>query len=623
MKYYLIYLIMFTSLFSQSAGESCNIELLSIFNDFDNQGVSDLTGFELDGKEFAVVGLTEGVSFIDITVPTQPVEIEYIEGTFSEWRDIKYWNKYVYIGTEAADGIKIVSVEDPYTPILVHTITAITNSHNIHIDADGYLYVVGANDHDIWIYDLSTPELPELIGTWEGGYLHDIEVYNNKVYGAGIYTGYFYIIDVSNKTNPETIGIWDSGGGYISLHDVAVTADEKYLITADENIGGHVKIWDISNYNNINLLSEYQTFEGIYTSFVQSAHNVYVKDGFVVISYYTAGTRVLDISDPFNPIEIGYYDTTNLEAPFSGNWGVYTELPSGYLISSDRENGLFVFNSPFSDSTMQWFDCNSDYYSQNDIDILQNFVDSFEELQGQDPVSIGDQVWFNGRLIELKLYEEGLTGQIPESIGNLTELKTLNLGNNNIGGKIPENIGNLSNLNSIILSKNNLIGNIPNSIFILPELNYLFLHDNNLGEIFSDSICILIDNEITIGLTENNFCYPYPSCISDHIITWQDCLLSVENNYSINPLTYSLGAPYPNPFNNSVTIKYNVPMYSNIFLKVRDISGKQIKTLFDGSPLPGAYNVTWNAEKVSSGIYFISLIKDNTIVETKIVTLSK
>jgi len=195
---------------------------------------SDITGFNQDGREFAVVGVYDGAVFIEITSPDTLKVLGKISGSNSNYRDIKYWNRHVYIGTEAEDGIKVISVDDPNNPDSVYTINDFKNSHNIHIDADGYLYVVGAADHDIWIYDLSNPSEPDSVGAWEGEYLHDIEVYNNKLYGAAIYSGLFYIVDVSDKTNPTTLVDHDTGAGYISTHDCAVTDDENYLVIADE-----------------------------------------------------------------------------------------------------------------------------------------------------------------------------------------------------------------------------------------------------------------------------------------------------------------------------------------------------------------------------------------------------
>jgi len=341
----------YITLISLALPQGYNMELVS-FMDF-GQDVSDITGFYQDGREFGVIGLQNAAAFVDITDPSNPFEVGRISGGNSIWRDLKYWNRHVYIGTEASDGVKVVSVDNLDNPTLVSTISDFGNSHNIHIDADGYLYVVGASSNDVWIYDLTMPAFPQLVGTWSGEYLHDIEVYNNKLYGAAIYSGLFYIVDVSDKTNPTTLVSYNTGGGYISTHDCAVTYDEHYLITADETSGGHIKIWDISDYDNINLVSEYMTHPD------HSVHNVYIRPetNLVIMSYYVDGTRVLDISDPVNPVEVGYFDTSDWTGLYDGNWGTYAYLPSGYIISSDRANGMFIFESPLTNSSMEWSDC--------------------------------------------------------------------------------------------------------------------------------------------------------------------------------------------------------------------------------------------------------------------------
>ena len=77
----------------------------------------------------------------------------------------------------------------------------------------------------------------------------------------------------------------------------------------------------------------------------------------LIISYYVDGTRVVDISDPTEPLEVGYFDTSDLTGLFDGNWGTYAYLPSGYIISSDRQNGLFIFESPLTNDDMEWSIC--------------------------------------------------------------------------------------------------------------------------------------------------------------------------------------------------------------------------------------------------------------------------
>tara|TARA_B100000131_G_scaffold314599_1_gene351692 strand:- start:433 stop:2562 length:2130 start_codon:yes stop_codon:yes gene_type:complete len=337
-----------TLLFAYSFCQGYNMQLLS--NLSFNQNCSDITGFYQDGREFAVIGLQNGAAIVDITDPYNPFEIEIIEGSSSTWRDLKYWNRHVYIGTEAEDGVKIVSVDNPDQPVLVNTVFDFLTSHNIYIDSDGYLYVVGADENDIWIYDLEDPANPNLVGTWnlenetssQAGYCHDIEVYNDKLYCASIYVGYFRIIDVSDKSNPTTILSHFTGIDGISTHDVAISEDENYLFTGDENLGGHIKAWDISDYNNINLIDEYQTENGE----EHSSHNLYIKPGTnqLYISYYADGTRIVDISNPYEMQEIAYYDFSDTEGLYVSNWGVYPYLPSGNIISSDMELGLFVLS---------------------------------------------------------------------------------------------------------------------------------------------------------------------------------------------------------------------------------------------------------------------------------------
>jgi len=312
--------------------DSYNMELLSHL-EFDADA-SDITGFEQDGREFAVVGLVgdECAVFVDVTDPVSPFEVGRIPGLPSTWRDLKYWDRHVYIGTEADEGVKVVNVSDLDNPTLVHTILDFDNNHNIHV-YEGYLYVVGADEHDIWIYDLSNPALPEYVGSWDTEYIHDLEVYNDKAYAMAIYSSTAYIIDLSDKSNPVTLTSWEYPG---KAHDCAVTPDERYLVTADEIEGGYIRIWDIQDYDNPIEL------DAFITDPAHSVHNVYIKGNLLYASWYADGTRIFDISDPTNITEVAYYDTSEIEGLYVGNWGVYVYLPSGRIISSDIETGLYV-----------------------------------------------------------------------------------------------------------------------------------------------------------------------------------------------------------------------------------------------------------------------------------------
>ncbi|HWA05717.1 MAG TPA: T9SS type A sorting domain-containing protein, partial [Ignavibacteria bacterium] len=75
-------------------------------------------------------------------------------------------------------------------------------------------------------------------------------------------------------------------------------------------------------------------------------HNIEIYGNFALLAHYSAGVRVLNISDHVNPVEIAWYDTypQNNGSNYDGCWGVYL-FPSGKIIASDRSTGLYVLRS--------------------------------------------------------------------------------------------------------------------------------------------------------------------------------------------------------------------------------------------------------------------------------------
>ena len=143
-------------------------------------------------------------------------------------------------------------------------------------------------------------------------------------------------------------------------HDAAVSEDGNYLVTADEMTGGNLKLWDIQDYSNINLLDEFTVNPN------HSVHNVYIKDGLVYSSYYADGTRIYDIST-LNFIEVGYYDTSEIDGLYVGNWGTYVYLPSGNILSSDIETGLYILS--YGGVTIQHSDITDQSYGSGNIEV--------------------------------------------------------------------------------------------------------------------------------------------------------------------------------------------------------------------------------------------------------------
>jgi hypothetical protein len=73
------------------------------------------------------------------------------------------------------------------------------------------------------------------------------------------------------------------------------------------------------------------------------------------------------------------------------------------------------------------------------------------------------------------------------------------------------------------------------------------------------------------------------------------------------PRAFKLYQNYPNPFNPVTTIRYEIPKFGKVTLKIYDILGREVMTLFNGIQKAGKYEVEWQAANFASGIYFYRL----------------
>lgn len=104
----------------------------------------------------------------------------------------------------------------------------------------------------------------------------------------------------------------------------------------------------------------------------------------------------------------------------------------------------------------------------------------------------------------------------------------------------------------------------------------------------------------------------------------EEQITSTENTDKISQ--FVLNPAYPNPFNPTTNITYQVPSSGNVKVEVFNINGQLIQTLFDGKQSVGSYQFTWNAENLSSGVYFVKIdfqTPSNTFSQTQKVTLIK
>lgn len=377
------------------AGEfSCNridllahVSLKSLGNS--NSNGNDIWGhYDLnDGREYALVGLTNGVSIVDVSDPQQPRLVSFIASEKTIWRDLKTyqyfdagrqrWVAYAYITADAASvGTMILDLSKlPEKVDVVASELTDTSAHNVYISNVDYstgvpldkhpalMHIAGSNKQGgaFNTYSLANPLAPVSLyknaANSRSWYSHDLsslvigdsraEQCTQAGQGCEVMLDYnegeVLLWDNSDNSHPKVLsstsyaaasyvhsGWWTEDKQFISVHD---ELDEQYY-----DLNTHVRFFEISDLNQ-------PVFAGEYIGPTKAIdHNGYARGNRYYMSNYERGLVVLDITDPRNPTEAGFFDTypLNNSASFNGAWGVYPFLPSGTLLLNDINSGLYV-----------------------------------------------------------------------------------------------------------------------------------------------------------------------------------------------------------------------------------------------------------------------------------------
>lgn len=312
--------------------------------------VTDVWGYvdTNTNKEYAIVGYggfklkgdeNSGVVVVDVSNPREP-EIVANVNTVAGF-DVKVWQNYLYTidgtGTGLNDGT-ILDISDPANPIIAGRFST---GHNMFIK-DGYMYLQ-TGGQGLRIYNLNNnPTDPILV--WSGGVDgHDSMVFNNRLYSFDAAKG-TNIFDVSNPESPLLLG--SVSDPFIRFHHSGwVTEDQNHLFICDELADSpptpapfDFTIWNISDLDN-------PVRVGGYADANATVHNLYIIGDFAYVSYYNAGLRIFDISEPASPRLVEEFSTSTQSGPGTdGAFGVYPFSPSGNIFLSDRNTGLHIFS---------------------------------------------------------------------------------------------------------------------------------------------------------------------------------------------------------------------------------------------------------------------------------------
>ncbi|MBE0570687.1 MAG: choice-of-anchor B family protein, partial [Ignavibacteriaceae bacterium] len=374
-----------------------NVTFLSNLNQYPSDGYSDIWGYvDSSGNEYALLGVQTGTSIINVTDPVNPMEVAFIPGgTSSVWRDIKIWGTYAYVVSDyTSDGLQIIDLSQlPDTATITNQITTwFLRAHNIFID-NGYAYVIGTEGGGgMHILNLSNPTNPTRTVYYTGsGYIHDVYAWDDTVIVCAGSSQIYQMIDVSNKSIPQLISSSLSLPG-IYAHSGWMTEDKRYFLGCEEFNVRDITVWDLVDRSTWDLaVSNWQLPSG--SSII---HNLFVRGNYAHIAYYTSGYVVLDISDPTNPQLAGQYDTypqTN-GATYNGAWGCYPYLPSGNILVSDIETGLYVLRF---DGEIQTFS----------LSVTMSDGWNMVSVPGINPNGQGVGNWWSGRVGDVFKYSGG------------------------------------------------------------------------------------------------------------------------------------------------------------------------------------------------------------------------
>ena len=310
-----------------------------------------------DGREYAVLGVSTGTAIYNVTNPALAYRVGFIPGPNSIWREMKSYRDWIYIVTEGtgfAEGLQIVRMTNPEQPVLAASYTTnFTHSHTVAVDTARALLICNGTRNasgypsGMHVLSIANPESPVELARWPAGtgivpdsqYVHDCLPVGSRLYVASVYAGIERVFDMADPAAPTQTALWSYPGAFYT-HSSWPDASGRGLYVADEQNGQTLRVFDLAN------LASPQLVNGITCNPQAIVHNPRVKGNGLYLANYTEGVRVLDLSDPMHPAEFAWADSyPGVSGGYAGVWEVCPFFPSGTVIASDMETGLYVYRT--------------------------------------------------------------------------------------------------------------------------------------------------------------------------------------------------------------------------------------------------------------------------------------
>ena len=365
MRFLLCTLLSLLLCFSLKSQSSFNVNLLFNWSDSTlpgsnafNNTYNEVWGFVQGGREYVVIGSTNGTHIFDVNDPINAVQVEFIPGAVQGpqvvHRDYHDYNGYLYmVCDEGPSTLQIADLSHlpDSAPLVYDSDQLIARSHNIFIDPSSARLFACGSGYQLKVLSLTNPTNPTQllncntdVSFWpaEIGYCHDVFVKNDTAYLNAPNIPGLFIVDFNNIQNVQMVGSLTAYPEQGYNHSGWLNESGQYYAMVDETHGTRIKLVDVSNFMDIEVVS----FMGSEIDPISIAHNAIFKGENLFVSHYYDGFYIFNLRDPYDPLITGYYDTSieQHDTTYEGSWGIYPLLPSGIVAVSDMQNGLFLFD---------------------------------------------------------------------------------------------------------------------------------------------------------------------------------------------------------------------------------------------------------------------------------------
>ncbi len=333
--------------------------------------ITNITARALDiwvEDSLAIVTAGPVVHLVNLNDQSNPETISTIELEDGElsW-DAKLSNGFAYLAMQSSNDdstLRIYDVGNPAQPVLVNNYINDTfaGAHNVFVAGNvAFIASFSASggpdsnpapiDAGIWMLDISDPANPQDIGQLLDNNddpipsVHDLTVVGNRAYIAGWNTG-FWVVDFENLDNPSQLSYTIAGNHVYrpfasrspSTHNVWPSENGNLLWTTDEVIGEQVRVFDISDLDNVLDLG------GFRLRGTPIPHNVMVDGEFAYVSHYLDGLQVFrydaELMEVIRVAEFQSAASIPRGNPFLGAFGIF--VLENHVLIGDTSRGLIV-----------------------------------------------------------------------------------------------------------------------------------------------------------------------------------------------------------------------------------------------------------------------------------------